>query len=134
MSVLTDRQREFAQILARLMVWAGEQGYAVRMGDAWRSTDPLKCPHCQHLHTYQGMLLFNGRSQKAYSTHSDRLAVDLLIERRDGVPMTDSDWLKLGEFWEDHGGTDWGGRYDVPPEHRGSKVGWDRGHFGMKRP
>ena len=134
MSLLLDRQREFTQIMARLIIWGGEQGYSFREGDGWRSSDPLKCPHCGFLHTYQGMLVFNGRSKKPDSTHSDRLAHDWIIERRDGVPMTDADWLTLGEFWEAHGGDDWGGRYGVPKEHHGTMVGWDRGHFGMKRP
>ena len=132
MSISVERQAEFAWVTGKLLKYGAEQGYRFRYGDAWRSTDLLKCPHCGNEHNYQDMLFFNGRSKKQYSLHSDRQAVDFIIDRLDGVPMTDSDWIKLGEFWEDHGGDDWGGRYGIEKAHYGSQVGWDRGHFGMR--
>lgn len=130
MSELVERQGEFAAMVAQFIPQAMERGYQVRFGDAWRNTTPLKCPHCESLHSYQDMLVFNGLSKKKASQHADRLAVDFVIERLDGISMTDADWIRLGEIWEDLGGKDWGGRYGVPPDQRQTVVGWDRGHFG----
>lgn len=130
MSVLLDKQGAFAAMVAQFIQHAMAQGYRVRFGDAWRNTTPLKCPHCQSPHSYQDMLVFNGLSKKYTSQHSERLAVDFVIERLDAVPMSDADWIRLGEAWEDLGGKDWGGRYGVPPDQRQTVVGWDRGHYG----
>ena len=130
MSELTERQGEFAALVAQFIQHAMERGYRMRFGDAWRNTTPLKCPHCQSLHSYQDMLVANGLSKKRSSQHADRLAVDFVIDRVDGIPMSDGDWLRLGEMWEDLGGKDWGGRYSVPADQRQTVVGWDRSHFG----
>ena len=127
---LQERQSEFAYLVAELVHYAANNGYQLRYGDAWRSTDPLPCPTCHTPHSYQEMLLAAGRSKSKNSKHADRLAVDFLVNRADGVPMTDPDWRKLGEFWEDHGGY-WGGRFGVDREVWGTQIGWDRSHFEM---
>ena len=130
MSELTERQGAFTLMASVFVQRVAELGYRVREGDAWRNTTPLKCPHCQSLHSYQDMLVFNGLSKKASSQHGDRLANDYIIERLDGRPMSDAEWIMIGELWESLGGKDWGGRYAVPKEQQHAEVGWDRGHFG----
>lgn len=135
MSALTEKQGEFTFLIGKLIHYAVEQGYRLRFGDAWRNTTWYACPHCSESISYQMLLVASGVSWKMDSLHADRLAVDFVVERLDGVPMTDPDWLKLGEFWEDHAGTDadWGGRYGVTKDLYHVKVGKDPGHFGLKK-
>ena len=130
MSALIQKQTEFTYLIAELIHFAANNGYRLRFGDALRSTDPIPCPHCGFAHSYQEMLLKAGRSKTKSTKHGDRLAIDLLVDRADGVPMTNSDWYKLGEFWEDHSGR-WGGRFGLDREVWYSALGWDPSHFEM---
>ena len=116
---MQEKQRRFVQMLARLLT----EAKTARMGDAWRSSDPLKCPSCGVEHTYQELLFKNGRSKKLYSPHADRLAVDLIID-------DDAEARRLGEFWESLGGR-WGGRFGVLPADYKTKLGWDSRHFEL---
>lgn len=131
MSTVTDQQAEFTQMVGRLIAYAGEQGYLLRFGDAWRSTDPLACPACGRTTTYQALLKHNGRSKVAYSKHNDRKAVDFIIEKIAGA-MQDADYRVLGAYWESLGGT-WGGRFGVPTADFARKLGWDANHFEYGR-
>jgi hypothetical protein len=125
---LSNNQKEFTIHIANLIVYADNNGYTFRFGDAWRSTDPLNCPDCGKLHSYQELLISNGRSKEIKSKHCDRLAVDFIIERKDLQPMEKEDWDKLGLYWESLNGR-WGGRFGVRPEDYNIKLGWDAGHF-----
>lgn len=134
MSVLVDTQRQFVIMIGGLISFATAHGYALRFGDAERSTDPLSCPDCGKAHTYQELLFFSGRSKisnAALDPHSNRLAVDFVIERLDGQPMQMSDYDQLGTYWEAQGGR-WGGRFGVAPEYYQDTLGWDAGHFELK--
>ena len=99
MSELTDRQAAFALAVAHLILQADRLGYRVRWGDCYR--DP-RCPY--------------GHPQSA---HKSRLAVDLMLDIRDGngnwVWRRDSEsYLPLGEWWEaEYAQYDaaWGGRF-----------------------
>jgi len=125
---LADQQRRFTLVLAGFVIWLDEEGYTSRFGDAWRSTDPLACPHCRMAHTYQDMLVANKRSKELKSKHCDRLAVDLILERKDGLKMTDAHWFTVGAYWESLSGR-WGGRFGVRKEDYATELGWDAGHF-----
>ena len=116
---MIEKQQRFVQMLARLLA----QAPLARMGDAWRSSDPLKCPSCGNEHTYQELLFKNGRSKKLYSPHADRLAVDLIV-------ADDAEARRLGEFWETLGGR-WGGRFGVQKPDFATKLGWDSRHFEL---
>jgi len=121
---LSEKQRLFAAELNAFLRWASLAGYGYRYGDAWRSTDPLKCPNCQKETTYQDMLVFNKRSKVKHSKHNDRLAVDLIFSRG-GVDLKPEEYLPLGLEWELRGGR-WGGRFGETP---GKGDGWDVFHW-----
>lgn len=125
---LSERQHEFAVAFCELLSFLLEEGYQVAFGDAWRSTSPLRCYHCEKPVTYQELLRANGKSKVKYGDHNDRCAVDLIL-RKGGVMCTSEQYRPAGEFWESLGG-EWGGRYGVKVEERGQKVGWDANHFG----
>jgi hypothetical protein len=126
--MLSDNQKAFTVHIANLIIYADSQGYTFRLGDGWRSTDPLKCPKCSEAHSYQELLISNGRSKELKSKHCDRLAIDFIVERKDLQPMTKDDWDKLGLYWEGIGER-WGGRFGVRPEDYHITLGWDAGHF-----
>lgn len=125
---LKDAQYRFTEKLNELICWLINNGYQLRYGDTWRSTDPLKCPSCNVPHSYQDLLFYNKRSKVKTSKHNDRLAADLIIEKN-SQSIPDAEWLEIGAKWESMGETcEWGGRYGTDPKD-GTKVGWDRQHF-----
>ena len=101
MSELTDRQAAFASAVARLILHAERLGYRVRLGDCYRS------PEVQYGHPR--------------STHRHRLAVDLMLDKRDQHGNwrwceDTRDYAELGEWWEaefrQHEAA-WGGRFQT---------------------
>ena len=141
---LIDRQCTFAYEIALLIMKIHDDGYGVRFGDAWRSTDPLAMPNNTAKLSYQELLLFNGKTKVKYGKHNDRLAIDLLISK-DNVQISEEDYRKYGEYWEARGGV-WGGSVRwlasiSPParekrgrRHRANPVGAARGRaLGRQR-
>lgn len=123
---LGQQQRRFSRMIAEFILHAYEQGYELTFGDAWRNTDLLKCPTCKSPHSYQEMLVKNGKSKTLASKHSDRLAVDFNVFK-DGQ-LCDAEGIRpLGVYWESIGGR-WGGRFGDDPATRKIE-GWDAGHF-----
>ena len=90
MGNLRKKQSRFAVALAKLILWADEQGYEVTLGDAYRHPD---CPY-GHPH----------------SLHKKRLAIDLNLFRDDRYLRLTDDHMPLGIKWEELGGS-WGGRF-----------------------
>ena len=74
---MLEKQFQFSRTLALFLAWMTEQGFTWTMGDCWRSTDELLCPHCGDGVSYQELLKYNGRTKVLRSKHTDRLAVDL---------------------------------------------------------
>lgn len=96
---LGSKQREFTYMISLLIQWAYERGYELSFGDAYR--DPRMHGDLGEKHSYSS----------AYSNHKLRLAVDFNLFK-DGVYLTKTeDYLFLGEFWENIGGS-WGGRFE----------------------
>lgn len=94
---LVDKQALFAQMAALLIIKAGDMGYAVTLGEAYRSPAEAR------------RLAAMG-SGIAGSLHCDRLAIDLCLFRG-GVYLTaTADYEPLGIWWEGKGGA-WGGRF-----------------------
>jgi len=95
---LREQQSKFAAMVADLIKKAGEMGYEVTLGDAYR--DP-------RLHGNPGV-------KKGYSSansfHKSRLAIDLNLFRDGKYLSSSDDHRPLGEWWESIGGT-WGGRW-----------------------
>ena len=88
MSLLGDKQKQFPPMVAKLILFAYEQGYQMTFGDAFAKT-----------------------GHKADSNHYVKLAIDLNLFKN-GVYLTKTeDHKQLGEFWESIGGS-WGGRFN----------------------
>lgn len=85
---LGDEQRKFTKMIAKLILWAYQQGYELTLGDAWAKTGHV-----------------DG------SFHYKRLAVDLNLFVAGEYQTTTEAHTPLGEQWEKMGGT-WGGRFD----------------------
>lgn len=93
---LGARQRLFARLLAKLILWAYEQGYEVTFGDVWaKPRSPLE-------HT-------------ANSFHYQRLAADLNLFREGRYLTRTEDHAPLGALWRKlHPLCTWGGDFPSP--------------------
>lgn len=118
---------------AEFVLWLYAQGFTVRHGDMWRSTDKLWVPtgdpgfEDDDKYSYQDLLFYNRLSKVTYGLHNDRRASDLIIEKN-GIHLLPAEHRPLGEKWESMGGG-WGGRFGVKKEKYGLEIGWDSGHF-----
>lgn len=95
MSELLDKQLKFGSMVAKLLPFILELGYAFKFGDAFR--DP-RCPY-----------------GSPNSLHRMQLAIDILLfVREDGdwkyLTLTE-EYEPIGLYWESLGGS-WGGRFD----------------------
>lgn len=124
---LIDRQCTFAYEIALLIIKIHEDGYGVRFGDAWRSTDSLTLPNSSTKASYQELLVLNGKSKVKYGKHNDRLAIDLLL-MMNGILVAEEEYRQFGVYWEGRGGI-WGGRFGVKLANYPTKIGWDSNHF-----
>ena len=135
MSQLKENQQKFSLMLAKFVIWLYEQGFTVRKGDAYRSTDKLFIPTGNKgfdddtSYSYQELLFYNNKTKLTYGKHNDRLAQDMIIEK-DDVEVVGVALIPLGVQWESLGGR-WGGRFGVVKEEYATKVGWDPGHFEL---
>jgi len=108
-----EKQRLFAQLLARLLDKAHELGFGVTLGEAWRSTTTARAMQEQ------------GRGI-ANSLHIERLAIDLNLFKGGEYLSRTEDHQALGEWWEaQHALCRWGGRFrdgnHYSLEHNGRK-------------
>ncbi len=101
METLGQKQRRFAGMVGRLLVFAYERGYEVTFGDAYR--DP-------RVHGELGTKAGYGA---ANSVHKLRLAVDLNLFKDGKFLTATEDHAELGAYWESMGGA-WGGRFSNP--------------------
>jgi hypothetical protein len=98
---LGQRQRLFTTLVAKLIVKAGELGFELTFGDAYR--DP-------RVHGPVGTKLGYGNPN---SNHKNRLAVDFNLFKGGVFLQTSVDHKPLGEFWESlHPLCKWGGRFN----------------------
>lgn len=133
--MMVDLQAKFTWMVGQLIRFAYTlDGYQLTFGDAYRSSDSLPCPSCAMQHSYQDLLVHAGRSMSKNSLHLDRLAVDFNVFV-DGNPAKPEEFRPLGEYWEslEPNLAQWGGRFGVPEAERPHKIGWDAGHFGLRR-
>lgn len=82
---------------AKLILKAGEMGYEVTLGEAWRT------PEQARLNAKKGTGIEG-------SLHVLRLALDLNLFRGGVYLPWSKDHQPLGEWWESEGGS-WGGRF-----------------------
>ena len=98
---LRQKQSQFAKLAALLILEAESRGYAVTLGEAYRSPEEA------------ARLAKLGKGIVA-SLHTQRLAIDLNLFK-DGTYLTASEaYRPLGEWWEGLSGEVtccWGGRF-----------------------
>ncbi|MGP9421518.1 M15 family metallopeptidase [Ewingella sp. AOP9-I1-14] len=105
---LSQKQQQFTQMVGQLIAWSFANGYALTLGEAYRTPEQAK------LNAASGAGIAN-------SLHIQRLAIDFNLFIG-GVYQTDSKaFLPLGEYWESLGGS-WGGRFKKP----------DGNHFSLE--
>ncbi|WP_456403229.1 hypothetical protein [Hydrogenimonas sp.] len=119
----SNEQWEFLKDIAKLIVWADENGYKMTAGEGYRTQDQ------QNLYYYGletrvnngDVFLVNTKpkSKVPVSRHQDRMAHDFNISVN-GELTYDADRLRpIGEYWKSlHPKNVWGGDW-----------GWDAGHF-----
>jgi hypothetical protein len=115
---LSEKQRLFTLMVARLIEFVYGTGLELTMGHVWRDTET------------QRRLVEQGLSKTMNSKHCDRLAVDLNLFVNGEYATEREAYRPLGELWERLGGR-WGGRFGVDPKDYDKEVGWDPGHFGF---
>lgn len=102
-------QEEFAQQVANLIKKAGELGYGVTFGEAWRTPEQA---------ALNAKKLDAGGNPVGISNslHTERLAIDLNLFK-DGVYITDDQGHReLGTWWKSKGvGYRWGGDFRPRP-------------------
>jgi len=122
-----EKQSEFLQNVAKMILWAFDNGMELTGGELLRTND-------QQLLYFEGYTLYKAgsaihlgkaprKSKTLASKHLDKLAIDLNVFI-DGQYKTDKEsYLKLGEYWE-----------NLNPENVwGGSWGWDANHFQMGR-
>jgi hypothetical protein len=123
---LREKQSAFLLDVARLILWAYEQGYELTSGELQRTEE-------QQILYYKGysVVLKNGKvslvkadrkSDTMNSQHLKKLAVDLNLFIN-GKYITDGEKYKpLADYWKSLN----------PANVAGYDWGWDFGHFEMK--
>jgi hypothetical protein len=116
-----EKQREFTQHIALLILFAYSRGYQLTFGEALRTKEQAA------LNAASGAGISN-------SLHLDKLAVDLSLFK-DGTYLTDSAYYTfLGVFWKAlHPENAWGGDFkdkDGKPKPDGNH--FSRSHEGRK--
>ncbi len=107
---LINKQKLFSPLVARLILKAGELGYEVTLGEAWRP------PETAALYQQDGRGVSN-------SLHCIRLAIDLNLFKDGKWLNRTEDYRELGEWWEgQHELARWGGRF----------AKGDGGHFSLE--
>ncbi|OQA61624.1 MAG: hypothetical protein BWY41_00051 [Candidatus Atribacteria bacterium ADurb.Bin276] len=110
---LSEKQKLFTCLVAKLIEFAYTQGYALTFGEAWRP------PEMAAIYAKQGKGVKN-------SLHTKRLAVDLNLFKGEVYLTKSEDYRLLGEYWESLDPLcRWGGRFKdgnhFSMEHEGVK-------------
>ena len=96
---LRQKQSLFVSLLARLIVYAYDQGYELTCGEAWRSPE-------------EAARLAEAGKGIAQSLHGLRLAIDLNLFRAGKYLSSTEAHADLGAYWESlHPLCRWGGRF-----------------------
>lgn len=99
---LVNKQSLFTVAIAKLILWANEQGYKLTFGEAYRTPAQAK------LNAKSGVGISN-------SLHTERLAVDFNLFINGVYQERTEAYKPLGEYWESLGGA-WGGRFKSRPD------------------
>lgn len=122
---LRQKQWVFLVNVAKLILWAEQQGMELTGGELFRPE------------VLQSIYLKTGKSKKQRSLHQDRLAIDLNLfvdTNNDGVKdyVADSSKYKpLGDYWCSlHPNNRWGGDWNRNGNYKDEKF-LDGNHFEM---
>jgi hypothetical protein len=116
METLGEKQGRFAVQVAQLILWAQGRGMRVRFGEAYRTPEQA---------------LLNSKSGKGIvnSLHTQRLAVDLLLDINGKWQTLSEAYRPMGEFWKSLSpDARWGG--DFRPKVDGNHFSLE--HQGVK--
>ncbi len=80
---LGQRQEEFSLMLGKLIVWAYEQGYRIRMGEVFNAA---------------------GTGHKVHSNHYIKLAADLLVYKPGATEQDMEAHRRMHDAWDALGG------------------------------
>ena len=110
MRPLLGKQHTFITSVARLILWAEQEGYQMSEGEAYRTAE-------------QSAWNFKQGKGIENSLHRLRLAIDLNLFKNGDFLIRSEDYAPLGEYWKSlHSEFRWGGDFDKP----------DGNHFSME--
>lgn len=107
---MRQKQAIFIRNLAKLILWAFDQGYELTIGEAYRTQEQ------------QDIYLKTGKTKVKHSKHQDRLAVDLNLFINGEFIITRDPYEPLVKYWKSM----------HPDNIAGYDWGWDANHFEMK--
>lgn len=104
------KQSTFLLNVAKLIIWANENGYELTGGELWRPQE------------MQDLYLKSGKTKVKHSRHQDRLAIDLNLFVNGEYAKGREDYKPLAEYWKSLD------ENNIP----GYDWGWDANHFEMR--
>jgi len=105
---LREKQSLFVQLVAKLIVWANENGMQLTFGECWRTPEQAK------LNAKTGAGISN-------SLHIERLAIDLNLFVGGVFIDATEGHRRLGEYWKTlHPNCRWGGDFKPPSRPDGN--------------
>ncbi|TAN59643.1 M15 family peptidase [bacterium] len=104
---LSEKQRKFTLMVAKLIAWAYANGFELTFGEAYRTPEQ------------QEIYVKAGKSKTLKSKHLERLAIDVNLFIAGEYKTDAGSYGPLGEFWK-----------SLDPDNRwGGDWGWDANHF-----
>ena len=104
---LSEKQQIFALNIAKLIIWANEQGYKITLGEALRTKEQ------------QAIYVKLGKSKTMNSGHMNKLAVDLNLFKDGEYLTSQEDHEPLHKYWE-----------TLHPNNK-KMIPWDANHYEM---
>lgn len=111
---LGKRQELFARNICRLMEFAFDMGYEIRIGEVWRPDVMAKIysGNYQLINKRTGKIADFPKKGISNSLHIMKTAADLNLFKDGEYLLRTEDHKQLGDFWESlHPYNRWGGRY-----------------------
>lgn len=102
MMTLSEKQKKFTLLIARLILWSYSKGYELTFGEAYRTPEQAA---------------LNAKSGKGISNslHIQRLAVDMNLFVKGEYKSNSSDYKPLGDYWKTlDPECCWGGDFSKP--------------------
>jgi hypothetical protein len=104
---LSEKQQTFALNVAKLIIWANENGYKITLGEALRTKEQ------------QAIYVKTGKSKTMNSGHLNKLAIDLNLFYNGEYLTSQQAHEPLHEYWE-----------TLHPDNK-KIIPWDANHYQM---